>query len=58
MSTGQVVGERWKLGKTLGRGSFATVKQGMDITGQMRETVAVKIFQEVDDELDMLDIEQ
>jgi hypothetical protein len=28
----------------------------MDITGQMRETVAVTIFQEVDDELDMLDI--
>jgi len=58
MSTGDVVGERWKLGKTLGRGSFAAVKVATDITGQMKQPVAVKCFKDVDNELDMMDIEQ
>ena len=53
-----IVGDRWKLGKTLGRGSFATVKEASDITGKMNQTVAVKIFKDVDNELDMMDIEQ
>ena len=32
MSTGQVIGGRWKIGRKLGSGSFATVKAGADIS--------------------------
>ena len=58
MSNGQVIGDRWKIGKTLGRGSFATVKAGTDTTGQLRSSVAIKIFEEVEDEIDLEEIEQ
>eukprot|EP01043_Picozoa_sp_COSAG02_P016742 COSAG02_NODE_743_length_17764_cov_9.908916_2_plen_503_part_00 len=58
MSNGQVIGDRWKIGKTLGRGSFATVKSGSDVTGQLRGTVAIKVFEDVEDEIDLEEIEQ
>ena len=58
MSNGQVIGDRWKIGKTLGRGSFATVKSGTDVTGQLRGSVAIKVFEDVEDEIDLEEIEQ
>jgi serine/threonine protein kinase len=58
MSSGQVIGDRWKIGKTLGRGSFATVKSGTDVTGQLRGSVAIKVFEDVEDEIDLEEIEQ
>lgn len=58
MSNGQVIGDRWKIGKTLGRGSFATVKSGSDVTGQLRGSVAIKVFEDVEDEIDLEEIEQ
>ena len=58
MSTGQVIGGRWKIGRKLGSGSFATVKAGTDTSGIVKGGVAIKIFDDVEDEIELEEIEQ
>ena len=57
MSNGRVIGGKWKLGKSLGEGSFAVVKQATDV-GDPSRRVAVKVFEDVEDETDLQEIEQ
>ena len=55
-SRGMVIGGKWKLGESLGQGSFAVVKSATDISDPNR-TVAVKVFEDVEDEIDLQEIE-
>eukprot|EP01052_Picozoa_sp_SAG31_P017227 SAG31_NODE_1169_length_9565_cov_3.703571_6_plen_694_part_00 len=56
-SRGMVIGGKWKIGKSLGQGSFAVVKQASDVNDPNR-VVAVKVFEDVEDEIDLQEIEQ
>jgi serine/threonine protein kinase len=56
MSTGAVIGDKWRLGAQLGTGSFAVVKAAVSIT-EPGLKAAVKIFEDVTDETDLMKIE-
>ena len=53
----KIIGGKWKIGKSLGQGSFAVVKQATDVNDPTR-VVAVKVFEDVEDEIDLQVIEQ